>query len=59
ALAGAGRTGAGGMGFPMMPMMGGGAGGHDQGQDRESSTWLAEDDDVWGGPEGTTQSTIA
>ncbi|MEO3793979.1 hypothetical protein ABGB14_27515 [Nonomuraea sp. B10E15] len=59
ALAGAGRTGAGGMGFPMMPMMGGGAGGRDQENDRESTTWLAEDDDVWGGPEGTTQSTIA
>ncbi|TDE59959.1 hypothetical protein E1295_01535 [Nonomuraea mesophila] len=59
AAAGAGRTGAGGMGFPMMPMMGGGAGGRDQENDRESSTWLAEDDDVWGGPEGTTQSTIA
>ena len=41
--AGAGRAGAGGM---MMPMRGG-AGGNDE-DERERSTWLEEDDDVWG-----------
>jgi hypothetical protein len=33
----------------MMPMTGGGQ--NNGGQDRERSTWLAEDDDVWGGDE--------
>ncbi|MGP3955558.1 hypothetical protein ACTWPT_06135 [Nonomuraea sp. 3N208] len=39
-----------GTGMPFMPMggMGGGAGGQES-QDREASTWLHEDDDVWGG----------
>ncbi|WP_188191154.1 WXG100 family type VII secretion target [Nonomuraea sp. SYSU D8015] len=37
-------------GMPIMPMgaMGGGAGA-EQSRDRESTTWLHEDDDVWGG----------
>ncbi|MEU8252205.1 hypothetical protein [Nonomuraea sp. NPDC048916] len=44
-----GASGMGGMGMPFMPMGGMGAGG---GEERmsESSTWLMEDDDVWGGP---------
>jgi hypothetical protein len=44
-----GRAG-GGPGMPFMPMggMGGGAGGQES-RDRESTTWLHEDDDVWGG----------
>ncbi|MBF8193423.1 WXG100 family type VII secretion target, partial [Nonomuraea sp. K274] len=49
-------AGAGGM-MPMMPMAGGARGGEES-NDRESSTWLVEDEDVWGGPEGTTPSTL-
>ena len=37
-----------GTGMPFMPMTGGGAGGAEE-QDRENSTWLHQDDDVWGG----------
>ncbi|MEQ4719469.1 hypothetical protein [Nonomuraea sp. B19D2] len=38
-----------GMGTPAMPMSGmGGASGQEE-QERESGTWLHEDDDVWGG----------
>ncbi|MEV5495086.1 hypothetical protein AB0M50_06760 [Nonomuraea fuscirosea] len=50
--AGAARGASGsGAGMPFMPMggMGAGAGGGGESQDRESSTWLHEDDDVWGG----------
>jgi uncharacterized protein YukE len=44
--AGAGGAGAGMAGRGMMPMMG----GHGQGEkERERSTWLTEDEDVWGG----------
>jgi uncharacterized protein YukE len=44
--AGAGAGGAGMAGRGMMPM----AGGHGQGEkERERSTWLTEDEDVWGG----------
>lgn len=44
--AGAGAGGAGAAGRGMMPMMG----GHNQGEkERERSTWLTEDEDVWGG----------
>ncbi|MFI9589405.1 hypothetical protein [Nonomuraea sp. NPDC052265] len=52
----------GGGGFLSPGMMGGmPARGGESGekQDNESSTWLAEEDDVWGGPEGTTPSTLA
>ncbi|MEV0617176.1 hypothetical protein AB0I81_27910 [Nonomuraea sp. NPDC050404] len=50
AAANAGTRGANGMGgMPFMPMgMGAGAGAQGE-QDRESTTWLHEDDDVWGG----------
>ncbi|GAA0922963.1 WXG100 family type VII secretion target [Nonomuraea longicatena] len=47
-------------GAPFMPMggMGGGGGGGDE-QDREASTWLKEDDDVWGlQSDGTVTDTI-
>ncbi|TBL34420.1 hypothetical protein EYA84_15545 [Verrucosispora sp. SN26_14.1] len=49
--AGAGIPGMGGMGgFPMMPPMGGmgQGGGRDTDKDRERSTWLAEEEEVWG-----------
>ncbi|MEU8397304.1 hypothetical protein AB0C28_19095 [Nonomuraea sp. NPDC048892] len=44
-----GASGTGGMPFMPMGGMGAGAGGADQSNDRESTTWLHEDDDVWGG----------
>ncbi|MEU8316994.1 hypothetical protein AB0C33_01385 [Nonomuraea sp. NPDC048881] len=60
--AGAAMYGAGGgSGFVAPGMMGGmPARGGESGEkhDSENSTWLAEDDDVWGGPEGTTPSTL-
>ncbi|MFI9550155.1 WXG100 family type VII secretion target [Nonomuraea endophytica] len=37
-----------GKGIPFMPMAGAGAGA-DESEARENSTWLHEDDDVWGG----------
>jgi hypothetical protein len=43
AAANAGKNGL----MPMMPPMMGGAGGQ-QGQDRERSAWLTEDEDIWG-----------
>ena len=43
--AGKGAAGRGGMGAPM----GGGHGGGEGEEERERSTWLTEDDDVWGG----------
>ncbi|MEV4168402.1 WXG100 family type VII secretion target [Nonomuraea sp. NPDC049709] len=47
---GVGATRGGGTGMPFLPMGGmGGAGAGQESQDRESSTWLHEDDDVWGG----------
>jgi uncharacterized protein YukE len=48
-------------GAPFMPMggMGGGGGGGGEQQDREASTWLKEDDDVWGlQSDGTVSDTI-
>ncbi|MFF0717361.1 hypothetical protein [Micromonospora sp. NPDC003816] len=48
---GVGTPGMGGMGgFPMMPPMGGmgQGGGRDTDKDRERSTWLAEEEEVWG-----------
>ncbi|SEM05286.1 hypothetical protein [Nonomuraea pusilla] len=49
---------AGGTGFPVVPL---GGGGVPSGQSSESEydTQLYEDDDVWGGPEDTTPHTIA
>ncbi|NRQ39072.1 hypothetical protein HII36_45710 [Nonomuraea sp. NN258] len=44
-----------GMGMPFMPMGAGAGGGQDE-QDRESSTWLHEEDDVWGG--GDADGTV-
>ncbi|WP_162642094.1 hypothetical protein [Streptosporangium sp. 'caverna'] len=48
--AGLGGRGLGSSGMPMMPLspMGGGAGGEGD-KDRERSTWLTEDEGVWGG----------
>ncbi|MFD0630435.1 hypothetical protein ACFQ9X_00960 [Catenulispora yoronensis] len=37
-----------GMGMPMGGMGGMGAGGQGQNKERESSTWLTEDEEVWG-----------
>ncbi|MBA9003176.1 WXG100 family type VII secretion target [Thermomonospora cellulosilytica] len=53
-LAGAGRGGFGGMGMPM------GAGGHGggKGEERERSTWLTEDEDVWTGDQEAGPSVI-
>jgi hypothetical protein len=42
---------------PMMPM-GGGAGGGQQEKDRERTTWLAEEEDVWGTDPGVAPSVI-
>ncbi|MCA2190086.1 WXG100 family type VII secretion target [Nonomuraea cavernae] len=47
--AGGNTTGMPGMGMPFMPMGGMGAGGGEE-RTSETSTWLVEDDDVWGGP---------
>ncbi|MEU1386277.1 MULTISPECIES: hypothetical protein [unclassified Nonomuraea] len=55
------RGAGGGTGLVPPGMMGGmpGRGGESgEKNDNENSTWLAEDDDVWGGPEGTTPSTL-
>ncbi|MEV4091900.1 hypothetical protein [Streptosporangium saharense] len=51
-------TGSGGAGgIPMMPMMPG-SGGGDQGQEREKSTWMSEDEGVWGGDEDIAPPVI-
>ncbi|HEX4814468.1 MAG TPA: hypothetical protein VFV66_17130 [Nonomuraea sp.] len=49
-----------GTGMPFLPMGGmGGAGGADNSRDRESTTWLQEDDDVWGdNPDSVVDSRI-
>ena len=54
AMGGAGANGMGGMGMPM------GGGGHGGGgsEDRERSTWLAEDEDIWGGDGDTAPPVI-
>ncbi|MEU5864824.1 MULTISPECIES: hypothetical protein [unclassified Nonomuraea] len=52
----------GGSGFVAPGMMGGAPARGGEGGEKhtdENTTWLAEDDDVWGGPEGTTPSTLA
>ncbi|MFF7415486.1 WXG100 family type VII secretion target [Streptomyces lydicus] len=55
-MAGAGAVRGGGAmgGMPFMPPMGAGAGQRGNGGERERTTWLLEDEDVWGanGPEG-------
>ncbi|QYC38725.1 hypothetical protein Nocox_05490 [Nonomuraea coxensis DSM 45129] len=55
------RAGTTGTGMPFLPMgagAGAGAGGQ-QSEKRESTTWLHEDDDVWGtNPDGTVNSQI-
>jgi uncharacterized protein YukE len=38
-----------GMGMPFLPMGAMGGAGAEEGRDREATTWLQEDDDVWGG----------
>jgi uncharacterized protein YukE len=55
ALSGAG--GANGMGMGM-PMGAGGGGGGDQSEETERSTWLTEDEDIWGGNGNTTSAVI-
>ncbi|UBU14596.1 hypothetical protein [Nonomuraea gerenzanensis] len=57
AASAAGRAGLGGMGMPMMhaPVS---ARGRNEDSAGESTSNLYEDDDVWGGPEGTTPSTL-
>ena len=52
-------TGVGG-GMPFLPMSGaGGAGGGGESKDRESTTWLHEDDDVWGDDTGSVNGLIS
>ncbi|MEO9109942.1 MAG: hypothetical protein ABI368_06975 [Jatrophihabitantaceae bacterium] len=53
--AGAG-AGAGGRGGMMAPMHGGGNGSDEQ---RERSTWLNEDDDVWGSTDDAPSGVIS
>ncbi|MFF4416371.1 hypothetical protein ACFYY8_27945 [Streptosporangium sp. NPDC001559] len=53
-----GPRGAGTSGMPMMPMAPGGGAGSEEKQDRESSTWLLEDDEVWGNGGDTTPPVI-
>jgi hypothetical protein len=56
--AGVRGTGANG-GMPMMPMMPmGGAGTGEQERDRDQTTWLSEDEGVWGGDEDVAPSVI-
>ncbi|MFD8756959.1 hypothetical protein ACFV0O_39185 [Kitasatospora sp. NPDC059577] len=50
-----------GGGMPMMPPMGGGMGGGMGGQgekDRQRTTWLAEDEEVWGTETGAVNGVI-
>ena len=49
----------GGSGAPMMPMGGGGGGAGGQGdKDRQRTTWLSEDEEVWGTDTGTVSGVI-
>ncbi|MEU8664805.1 hypothetical protein AB0C31_50265, partial [Actinoplanes philippinensis] len=57
--AGAGRGGRGGGRAGMGGMAGGGGHGGHGGDDGEYSTWLQEDDDVWGGDSATPPGVIA
>ncbi|GAA3115080.1 hypothetical protein [Streptosporangium carneum] len=51
---GAGGTG----GVPMMPMMPPGGAGGDQEKEREKTTWMSEDEGVWGGDEDIAPPVI-
>ncbi|PTA45179.1 hypothetical protein C8054_16370 [Micromonospora sp. RP3T] len=53
---GAGMGGMGGM--PFMPPMGGGGGGNQNEKERERSTWLAEEEEVWGTDPDVTVAVI-
>ena len=49
----------GGSGAPMMPMSGAGGGAGGQGdKDRQRTTWLSEDEEVWGTDTGTVSGVI-
>ncbi|MFA1550842.1 WXG100 family type VII secretion target [Actinomadura chokoriensis] len=52
-----GKNAMGGMGGMGMPMGAGGRGGGD-GEEHERSTWLTEDEDVWGGNDDTAPPVI-
>ncbi|MGW2250927.1 hypothetical protein ACWCXH_12075 [Kitasatospora sp. NPDC001660] len=43
---------------PMMPPGGMGAGGQQEGKERQRTTWLAEDEEVWGTDEGAVSGVI-
>jgi hypothetical protein len=51
-------AGKGGMGANGMPMGGMGGAGGGQEQDRERTTWLTEDEDVWGGDDDVAPPII-
>jgi uncharacterized protein YukE len=54
-----GRSGTGAPGMPFLPMGGMGGGAGQESSDRESTTWLTEDDDVWGSDtDGVVNSKI-
>ncbi|MBP0452901.1 hypothetical protein J5Y04_25640 [Kitasatospora sp. RG8] len=58
AMRGRSVTTSGGAGAPMMPM-GGGMGGGAQGEkDRQRTTWLSEDEEVWGTDTGAVHGVI-
>ncbi|MFB7614108.1 hypothetical protein [Kitasatospora sp. NPDC056181] len=48
----------GGSGAPMVPPMGGGAGGGQGEKSRQRTTWLAEDEEVWGTDSGAVSGVI-
>jgi hypothetical protein len=56
--AGAAGRGAAGMGGMGMPMGGMGGGGRGDGDEHERSTWLSEDEDVWGGSDDAAPPVI-
>ncbi|GHH77217.1 hypothetical protein GCM10018781_50260 [Kitasatospora indigofera] len=45
-------------GMPMVPPMGGGAGGGPGEKDRQRTTWLSEDEEVWGTDTGAVHGVI-